>query len=63
MDHTKKKKNPNPRAREEPQGDGRKGKIKFRIKFHILETLRGLKQNLMSTRTQGSHKRLSQTCF
>ena len=54
---------PSPRAKEEPQEDGRKGEIKFRIKPHIVETPRGLKQNFMSTWTQGSHKRLIQTCF
>ena len=47
---------PSPRAKEKPQQDGRRGKIVFRFKVHT-------QQNLVHTRTQRPHKRLSQTCL
>ena len=37
--------------------------IMFRIKLHTCQMLRGLKQNLVCTRTQGPYKRLCQTCL
>jgi len=53
-----KKDTPCPRAKEKPQKEGRRGKTPYSP-----EMLGRLKQNLVHTRTQGPHKRLSQTCL
>ena len=48
-----KKDTPHLMAKEKPQQDGRRGEITFRIKTPYLpEMLRGVKQNLVHTRTQ-----------
>ena len=52
-----------PRAKEKPLQDVRRGKITSKSTLCLPEILRGHKQNLVHTRTQGPHKRLSQTCL
>ena len=52
-----KKDTPCPRAKETTQRDGRRGKIRFRIKSSYLPKMHGgFKQNLVCTRTQRPHR-------
>ena len=56
-----KKDTPQPRVKEKPQQDGRRGKIMFRIKPHTHQ--RFLKGSNKTCAHQETPQRLSQTCF
>ena len=51
------------RAKEKTKQDGRRGEIEFRIKPHTCQRLRGLKQNLVHTRTQRPHRHCARPVF
>ena len=59
----KKKDTLHSRAKEKTKQDGRRGEIEFRIKPHTCQRLRGLKQNLVHTRTQRPHRHCARPVF
>ena len=57
-----KKGTPHPRAKEKPQQDGKRGETAFRIPY-LPETLGGINQNLVHTRSQRPHRNRARPAF